>query len=142
MYPNFDDNQVLYVSRLSYLFWPPEHQDIVVFHFPGNPQEDYIKRVIGVPGDRVSIRDAQVYVNDEPLVEPYLNEPCTVDRCQDNEWQLGADEYFMMGDNRNHSSDSRFFGPVRQSLIVGEVLVRYWPPEVWGIVTKIGSIAN
>ncbi len=138
MYPNFDDNQVLYVSRVNYLLWQPERRDIVVFHFPGNPEEDYIKRVIGLPGDTVEIQDAQVYVNSLELDEPYINEPCLPDRCQDNTWQLGADEYFMMGDNRNHSSDSRFFGPVKRSFIVGEVLVRYWPPQAWAIVTQIG----
>lgn len=138
MYPNFDDNQVLYVSRLNYLLWQPERRDIVVFHFPDNPEEDYIKRVIGLPGDRVEIRDVRIYVNNQVLDEPYINEPCQPDRCEDNVWQLGSDEYFMMGDNRNHSSDSRFFGPVKRKFIVGEVLVRYWPPQAWGIVAQIG----
>lgn len=142
MYPNFDDNQVLYVSRLNYLLWQPERRDIVVFHFPDNPEEDYIKRVIGLPGDTVEIRDAQVYVNNEGLDEPYINEPCQPDRCQNNTWTLGRDEYFMMGDNRNHSSDSRFFGPVKREYIVGEVLVRYWPPQAWGIVTQAGFSGN
>lgn len=142
MYPNFDDNQVLYVSRLNYLLWQPEYRDIVVFHFPDNPEEDYIKRVIGLPGDTVEIRDAHVYVNNEELDEPYINEPCLPDRCQDSIWRLGGDEYFMMGDNRNHSSDSRYFGPVKRKFIVGEVLVRYWPPQAWGIVTQIGFQGN
>lgn len=142
MYPNFDDNQVLYVSRLNYLLWQPEHRDIVVFHFPDNPEEDYIKRVIGLPGDTIEIRDTHVYVNDQELDEPYINEPCLPDRCQDNIWKLGTDEYFMMGDNRNHSSDSRFFGPVERKFIVGEVLFRYWPPQAWGIVSHIGFSGN
>lgn len=142
MYPNFDDNQVLYVSRLNYLLWQPEYRDIVVFHFPDNPEEDYIKRIIGLPGDTVEIRDAQVYVNNQKLDEPYINEPCLPDRCQDNTWELATDEYFMMGDNRNHSSDSRFFGPVKRRFIVGEALVRYWPPQAWGIVTQIGFPGN
>ncbi len=141
MYPNFDDNQILYVSRLNYMFGAPERMDIVVFHFPGNPAEDYIKRIIGLPGDVVEIRDTQVYVNGQALDEPYINEPCTPGRCQDNRWELGPDEYFVMGDNRNHSSDSRSpsVGLVKRQLIVGEVLVRYWPPQDWGIVTQIGA---
>ncbi|MBZ0299012.1 MAG: signal peptidase I [Anaerolineae bacterium] len=141
MYPNFDDNQILYISRLNYLLGEPEHLDIVVFHFPGNPQEDYIKRIIGLPGDVVEIRAAQVYVNGQPLQEPYIHEPCEPGRCQDQHWELGPNEFFVMGDNRNHSSDSRVFGLVTRDHLVGEVLVRYWPPESWGIVTKIGAPA-
>jgi signal peptidase I len=142
MFPNFDDDQVLYVSRLNYLLGQPERLDIVVFHYPNDPKEDYIKRVIGLPGDIVEIRDAHIYVNNTALNEPYINELCEPRRCADNRWDLAPDEYFVMGDNRNHSSDSRVFGPVKRDLIVGEVLVRYWPPQDWGIVTQIGSPAN
>jgi len=139
MFPNFDDYQVLYVSRLNYIWGSPERLDIIVFHYPNNPSEDYIKRVIGLPGETVSIRDGQVYVNDMPLNEPYINEDCDQFHCPDQSITLGPDEFFVMGDNRNHSSDSRAFGPVDRSLIVGEVLVRYWPPPDWGIVTKTGA---
>ncbi|MEP7292165.1 MAG: signal peptidase I, partial [Chloroflexota bacterium] len=68
------------------------------------------------------------------LREPYINEPCTQGSCRDGNWELGADEYFMMGDNRNHSSDSRVFGAVNRSFIVGEALIRYWPPSDWAII--------
>ena len=139
MYPNFDDNQILYISRLNYLLGEPQRYDIVVFHYPNNPQEDYIKRVIGLPGDVVEFRDAQVYVNDQHLEEPYINEACTPIECPDKQLALGPDEFFVMGDNRNNSTDSRVFGPVKRSLIVGEVLVRYWPPPAWGIVTQINA---
>jgi signal peptidase I len=139
MFPNFDDNQVLYVSRLNYMLGQPERMDIVVFHYPLDLAEDYIKRVIGVPGDVVELRDTQVYVNAVPLDEPYINEACAPTSCRDNVWNLGPDEFFVMGDNRNHSSDSRVFGPVKRELLVGEVLVRYWPPQAWGIVSRIGS---
>jgi signal peptidase I len=80
-----------------------------------------------------------VLVNGQELNEPYINEPCTETSCRDNTWQLGADEFFMMGDNRNHSSDSRVFGAVRRSFIVGKALVRYWPPQDWGIIVHYGS---
>lgn len=139
MDPNFDDNQVLYVSRLHYLLGEPERLDIVVFHYPNNPNEDYIKRVIGLPGDVVEIRDSQVLVNGQPLDEPYLNEAEWTSRGITGPIELGPDEFFVMGDNRNHSSDSRSFGPVQRHYIVGEVLVRYWPPQSWGIVTRIGA---
>jgi signal peptidase I len=79
-----------------------------------------------------------VYVNGEQLNEPYINEPCTRASCADRVWPtLAEDEYFVMGDNRNHSSDSRSFGPVKREFIVGEALLRYWPPADWGIVTRI-----
>lgn len=139
MFPNFDDYQVLYVSRLNYMLAAPERHDVVVFHYPNNPSEDYIKRVIGLPGETVSFRDTRVFVNDMMLDEPYINEACDLVHCPDQSYALGADEYFVMGDNRNHSSDSRAFGPVDRELIVGEVLVRYWPPPDWGIVTRIGA---
>lgn len=139
MYPNFDDDQVLYISRLNYMLSEPERLDIVVFHYPDNPEEDYIKRIIGLPNDVVEIRDSQVFVNGEPLDEPYINEANWASRGMAEPVTLGPDEFFVMGDNRNHSSDSRSFGPVKRSLIVGEVLVRYWPPQAWGIVTKIGA---
>ncbi len=136
MEPTFAENQFLIVSRVNYLVVNPQRGDIAVFHYPGNTDEDYIKRVIGVPGDVVEIRDALVYVNDVLLDEPYINEPCRPTQCPNEFWELGEDEYFMMGDNRNRSSDSRDFGPVGKTFIVGEVLIRYWPPEDWGIVNR------
>ncbi len=139
MLPNFEDGQFLIVSRINYLVGDPERGDVIVFHYPGNTEEDYIKRVIGVPGDVVEIRDTFVYVNDEPLDETYINEPCTDNRCPDNQWELGEDQFFVMGDNRNRSSDSRSasVGLVQREFIVGEVMIRYWPPEDWGIVSRI-----
>lgn len=139
MQPNFHNGQFLLVSRLHYIFSDPQHGDIVVFNVPGASKDDppLIKRVIGVPGDVVEIRDRLVYVNGQLLDEPYINEPCNQYRCADNLWQLGPDEYFVMGDNRNHSNDSRAFGPIHRSNIIGEALLRYWPPSDWGIVTRI-----
>jgi len=138
MQPTFYTRQFLIVSRVNYLLGDPQRGDIVVFHYPGNPDEDYIKRVIGLPGETVEIRNQQVYVNGTALNEPYINEACTEDMCNDETWELGPDEYFVMGDNRNHSSDSRRFGPVNRRYLVGEVLIRYWPPSDWGIVHQIG----
>ena len=134
MQPNFATGQFVIVSRINYLLNDPQRGDVVVFNYPGDPTQDYIKRVIGLPGDTVEIRDTHVYVNNVELDEPYINEPCTVNTCRNNTWHLGADQFFMMGDNRNHSSDSRFFGPVERHFIVGKALVRYWPPQDWGII--------
>lgn len=142
MEPTFYNDQFLIVSRVNYLLGEPERGDIVVFHFPGNQQEDYIKRLIGLPGDTVEFRQQQVYVNGNRLEEPYINEPCDPSNCPDAVYTMGEDEYFLMGDNRNRSSDSRGFEAsarrVRREHIVGEVIVRYWPYSEWGVVSRIG----
>jgi signal peptidase I len=137
MEPNFADKQYLVVSRLSYLLGEPEHGDIVVFHYPRNPSEDYIKRIIALPGETVEIRDTFIYVDGEQLDEGYIKAPCVPTLCADLIRELGPDEFWVMGDNRNHSSDSRVFGPVGREHLVGEVLIRYWPPEDWGLVNHI-----
>jgi signal peptidase I len=144
MQPNFHTGQVLVVSRVNYLLANPQRGDIIVFNPPDVPPDEppYIKRVIGVPGDTVEIRDTQVYVNGELLYEPYINEPCTAGSCPNKSWTLGPDEYFMMGDNRNHSRDSRAFGVVKRERIIGEALIRYWPPSDWGLVTHINYPAD
>lgn len=142
MEPTFQENQFLIISRANYLLGDPQRGDVVVFHYPGNPEEDYIKRVIGLPGDTVEIRDTLVYVNGETYNEPYINEPCRPASCPDEEWTLGSGEYFMMGDNRNRSSDSRDFGPVNEEFIVGEVMIRYWPPSDWGVVSRVNYSGN
>ncbi len=139
MQPNFWADQFLIVSRANYLLGDPQRGDIVVFDPPGDdgtPNEPLlIKRLIGLPGETVSLRDGQVYIDETPLNEPYIKEPCTRS-CNDSSWQLGADEFFFMGDNRNNSRDSRAFGPVTKNRIIGEAVIRYWPPSDWGIVTR------
>ncbi len=129
MEPNFYRNQFLIVSRLNYLFGEPARGDVVVFDPPGDdtPEPLLIKRLIGLPGETVEIRDTQVYINGTLLDEPYTNEPCNITRCPNREWVLGENEYFFMGDNRNNSRDSRVFGVVTRDRIIGEAVVRYWP---------------
>lgn len=136
MQPSFHAGEFLVVSRLSYLFGSPEKGDVVVFDAPQARPDDppLIKRLIGLPGETVEVRNTQVYVNGVQLNEPYINEACSQSMCRDEVWELGPDEYFFMGDNRNNSRDSRRFGPVRREHVVGEALVRYWPPSEWGIV--------
>ncbi len=144
MQPNFHTGQVLVVSRLNYMFSPPQRGEIVIFNAPGQPPEEppYIKRVIGLPGETVEIRDTKVYVNNVELFEPYINEDCEASRCVNRTWALGEDEYFVMGDNRNHSSDSRAFGAVPRERIIGEALIRYWPPSDWGMVSHVAYPSN
>lgn len=129
MQPTFQDGDRLVVSRVNYLLSEPTRGDIVVFNSV-NPYEEgvmLIKRIIGVPGDTVEIRDQHVYINGELLDEPYVLEDCSQFRCTENVWVLAPDEYFVMGDNRNNSKDSRAFDPVPKDHIVGTVLFRYWP---------------
>ncbi len=136
MSPSFESGQSLFVNRLDYLFGTPQYGDIVVFHNPSNTAEDYIKRIIGLPGDVIEIRDTILYRNGVPIIETYVAEPCTPHSCPDNRWELGDNEYFVLGDNRNHSSDSRLFGPIHHSLLVGKVVFRYWPLSDIGIINR------
>jgi signal peptidase I len=145
MQPNFHSNQVLVISRANYLLSDPQRGEIVVFNPPGQSSDEppYIKRIIGLPGETVEIRGALVYINGKQLNEPYINEPCSPSSCPDQRWELGANEYFVMGDNRNHSSDSRRFNKmVTRDRIIGEALVRYWPPSDWGIIHHIAYPNN
>lgn len=138
MQPNFHEGQFLIVSRLHYLLGQPSRGDIIVFDPPGDDDQPndplLIKRLIGLPGDTIEIRNTQLYINGELRNEPYTAEPCEPSRCRDNSWQLGDNEYFMMGDNRNNSRDSRVFGVVTRERIIGEAVFRYWPPSDFGSV--------
>ena len=142
MEPNFYTGQRVIVSRINYMMTEPTFGEIVVVQSPSRPGFDppLIKRIIGLPGDTLEIRNTQVLVNGNELFEPYINETCNLRLCPDNQWTLGPDEYFIMGDNRNHSNDSRAFGPITKNHIVGEVLVRYWPPQDWGLVSHINMV--
>jgi signal peptidase I len=114
-------------------FWPPQRGDIVVFKYPEDETKDFIKRVIGLPGEVVEIRNKQVYVNQQPLEEPYTvhNDPTVYPReAQPRDYfgpvTVPQDSYFMMGDNRDHSLDSRYWGFVKFSKIKGKVFIIYW----------------
>lgn len=134
MQPNFHTGQFLIVSRAHYLLGEPARGDVVVFHYPLDPRSDFVKRVIGLPGETVTLRGGQVYVNDQALDEPYIREACTPQNCPDTAWPVGEHQYFVMGDNRNESRDSRAFGPVDRAYLVGQAVLRYWPSSDWGLV--------
>jgi len=137
MEPNLIADQRLLISRMSYLFGEPERGDIVIFIPPNQPPGDppLIKRLIGLPGETVEFRDSYLYINDMKLEEFYLNEPCNPIRCPNASWQLGEDDFFFICDNRNHSHDSRAFGPIQRGQIIGRAVLRWWPPAKWGILS-------
>ncbi|GAB1420052.1 signal peptidase I [Anaerolineales bacterium] len=139
MEETFHDDDRLIVSRLNYLFSAPNRGEIVVFNSV-DPQEKgvmLIKRIIALPGETVRFQNQQLFINDVLVEEPYIKEQCSTFRCPDKEWKLSDKEYFVMGDNRNNSHDSRAFNAIPIDHIVGEVIVRYWPPQAWGIVKSI-----
>jgi len=124
MEPTLSGRQRLLIEKVSYHLHPPSRGDIVVLRSSGIDHKMLIKRVVGLPGETIEIRDGVVFINGQPLDEPYLrgnvhgNYPRTL---------IPADHIFVLGDNRNNSSDSRYFGPVALDDIVGHALVRYWP---------------
>ena len=126
MEPNFHTNERVIVDRITIVLGGPSRGDVVVLNSPTSPDELLIKRVIGLPGEQIVIDDGYVYVNGTPLNEPYVTELCTYPSCEGT-WELGDDEYFVLGDNRMHSLDSHSFGPVEASAIQGIARVRYWP---------------
>ena len=127
MEPNFYSTQRVVVSRLHYIVGSPQRGDIVVFEHSN--RKNLIKRVIGLPGEVITMEEGQVFVDGVALNEAYINELCRTYSCRNNRWELDPDEYFVLGDNRNHSLDSHNFGPIHRDQIVGKVLFRYWPPD-------------
>ena len=121
MVPTLQPGEFVIVNKMAYRMGEPERGDIVVFHY--SPQEDYIKRVIGLPGDQVEIKNGQVWVNGYLLHEPYISAPPDYE----GSWEVPAGSLFVLGDNRNQSSDSHRWGFVRLDSVVGEALVIYWP---------------
>jgi len=130
MVPTFDSGEFVIVSKLSYKLGEFDRGDVVVFHLPRDPDQDYIKRIIGLPGDLVVVDEGEVYVNGHQLGEPYINAPPTYN----GEWQISDDQLFVLGDNRNNSSDSHSWGPVPLDLIVGKAVFVYWPFDSMGVV--------
>ncbi len=129
MEPNLHDGEYVLIDKVSYMLRTPERGDVVVFVRPG--ERDYIKRVIGLPGDTVEVRSGQVIVNGVTLDEPYLQQPTNSNYPAR---MVEPGHYFVMGDNRNNSSDSRSFGPIASNSIVGRAWLVYWPPADWSTV--------
>ncbi len=137
MRPTLLSGEWIVVNRLTYRVGAPQRGDVVVFLPPTNAQtDDLIKRVIGLPGEMVEIREGSVWINGARLEEIYVSGTTY----PENAWQLGEDDLFVMGDNRPISLDSRSFGPIRRSQVVGKAWLIYWPPVEWGpLEWRIGA---
>ena len=138
MEPTLFAGNFVVVSKLAYQFVEPGRGDIIVFQYPPNPEQDpYIKRVIGLPGDQVTVREEEVLINGVRIAEPYLKSPTR----QSGEWTVPLNSLFVMGDNRNNSSDSRSWGEVPIDNVIGKALVVYWPPNQWELLNSSYAVA-
>jgi len=133
MMPSLEDQERIFVNKFVYRLEPIERGDIVVFRYPPDPSKSYIKRVIGMAGDRIRVDGGQVYVNDQALDEDYVP-PVYADFRSYPEISVPADSFYVLGDHRSKSSDSREFGPVNQSFIYGKAVFGYWP------MSKLGRV--
>ena len=133
MLPRLEDRDRLFINKFVYHIASIERGDIVVFRYPRDPEKSYIKRVIALPGDRLRIDRGIVFLNGKPLQETYVPEQYRDSRSMD-EIVIPEGSYFMMGDHRSISSDSREFGPVERSLVYGKAVFVYWPARDAGVV--------
>ena len=131
MEPNFETGQRLIVNKIIYKFDEVKRGDVVILHPPYDTNIDYIKRVIGLPGETVEIRNGLVYINGEPLSEPYISNPPHYTM---KKLEVPQEYYFVLGDNRNNSNDSHIWGPLPKDNIIGKVWLSIWPPSDWGII--------
>jgi signal peptidase I len=133
MLPRLENHDRLFINKFVYRIAPIHRGDVVVFHYPRDPEKSYIKRVIALPGDHLAIDRGQVWLDGKPLDEAYVPEEYRDTRSL-AEIVVPADTYFMMGDHRSISSDSREFGPVERDLIYGKAVFVYWPTRDAGVV--------
>lgn len=133
MMPSLDDQERIFVNKFVYRLEPIERGDVVVFRYPRDTTKSFIKRVIGVAGDHIRIDDGQVYVNDKPLQEDYVTNMFSDERSLP-ELVVPQYSYFVLGDHRSMSNDSRDFGPVNSKFIYGKAVFGYWPMEKMGRV--------
>jgi|SRR3989344_3591498 len=138
MEPNFHNGDYILTEKVSYKFRGPQRGEVIVFKAPNRPDADYIKRIIGLPGEKIKVIEGIIYVNGQKLPEQY--EPINFQTFsgrflqEGQEFTVPENQYFVFGDNRSHSSDSREFGPVDKDFIIGRALIRYWPAPRFGAI--------
>jgi len=138
MEPSLHDGELVVVNRLAYLWNAPARGDIVVFYFPLDPERRFIKRLIGLPGDTIEVHDGQVFVNGQLLYEPYI----AASPQYSGRWTVGPTEFFVLGDNRNNSSDSQNWGMVPMEELIGKAFMVYWPAAQVGLIPHYGLTAS
>jgi signal peptidase I len=131
MEPNLHEGERLLVNKVVYHFHDPERGDVIILDPPFETDEVYIKRIIGLPGDTVEVKDGAVYINGTKLDEPYIKEPPSYTFPLT---EIPEDEYFVLGDNRNNANDSHRWGTVPSENIIGKVWLIFWPFSEWGVV--------
>ncbi len=139
MEPNLHTGEYLIVDKVSYRLGPPQRGDVIVFEPPVSAEGDYVKRVIGLPGELVEVRNGQVLVNGQSIDEPYVVRPASYSM---DARRVGPDELFVLGDNRNMSSDSHSWGMLPMDKVVGKAIVSYWPPSLWGLIPRDAPTAS
>lgn len=138
MQPGLHTDEYVLVNKVSYLFQAPERGDIIVFHYPRDTTQDFIKRIIGLPGDTVRTDQTHVWVDGVLLKEPYIQEAINLN--PPTIWKVPPGDYFVLGDNRRVSDDSRYWGFVPKDLIVGKAMLVYWPASNWEILNTYPSV--
>ncbi|MGD2206833.1 MAG: signal peptidase I [Anaerolineae bacterium] len=131
MLPTLENDQFLVVNKLGYRLEEPQRGDIIVFRDPRDSDRKLIKRVIGLPGETVEVNTGQVIINGQVLQEPYIE---STTRYSQPSRPIPQGQYFVLGDNRNNSSDSHNWGTLSEDKIVGKAWISYWPPRLWGII--------
>ena len=138
METTFTEGELLMVNRLNYKFSEPKRGDVVIFEAPTAPGKDYIKRMIGLPGDHVEVKDGKLLINGNKIEEEWVHEPIIYE----GSWDVPADAYFVLGDNRNHSSDSHSWGFVPRENLIGNAFFCYWPLNHIRIVNNLIALPD
>src|SRR3989442_15213439 len=137
MQPSLKNNQFVLVNKLAYLFHEPERGDVIVFHWPRDTSKDFIKRVIGLPGDTIAYDSTTVRVDGVVLNEPYISQPSNP---RSQVLTVPANDYFVMGDNRPQSDDSRDWRFVPKDYIIGKAVIVYWPLTSWELINTYPTV--
>ena len=138
MEPNFEDGEYLIINEIDYRLEEPQRGDVIVFRYPLDPSEYFIKRIVGLPGDVIEIDRGQITINGKKMEEPYLD--LYLETYGKVHISLGPDEFYVLGDNRSASSDSRRWGVLPRRNIIGKVWLRGWPPARIGVISDSGPV--